>query len=228
VIVLSLDTTTRSGSVAVIDNGRIRFELTGDPARTHGERLPGDLIRALEGAGAALADVELLAVAAGPGGFTGLRVGIATMQGLAMGTGRRIVPVSALDALARAAQGSEGPIAVWMDAQRGQVFGALYDADGSRTLLPPSAMSPAETLTAWSAILARSQPARFIGDGALRYARFIREQQTTAHIHQDVPPLAGIIGLMGAEAPDRAVAPHAVVPIYIRRPDAVLAREKKG
>jgi hypothetical protein len=62
----------------------------------------------------------------------------------------------------------------------------------------------------------------------LRYARFIREQQTTARIHQDVPPLAGIIGLMGAEAPDRAVAPHAVVPIYILRPDAVLAREKKG
>lgn len=227
-IVLSLDTTTRSGSVAVIDSGRIRFELTGDPARTHGERLPGDLIRALEGAGASLADVELLAVAAGPGGFTGLRVGIAAMQGLAVGIGRRIVPVSTLDALARAAQGSEGPIAAWMDAQRGQVFGALYEADGTRALLPPSAMSPTETLKAWGAILARSHPARFIGDGALRYARVIGEQQRGALIHHEVPPLAGIIGLMAAEAPDRAVAPHAVVPIYIRRPDAVLARDRKG
>jgi tRNA A37 threonylcarbamoyladenosine modification protein TsaB len=134
--------------------------------------------------------------------------------------------VSALDALARAVQGSEGPIAAWMDAQRGQVFGALYEPDGSRPLLPPSALSPADTLAAWSATLARSGPARFIGDGAVRYAQFIDEHQKAARVYPDVPPLAGIIGLMAAAAPDRAVAPHAVVPIYIRRPDAELAREK--
>jgi tRNA threonylcarbamoyladenosine biosynthesis protein TsaB len=226
--VLSLDTTTRSGSVAVVENARIRFELIGDPSLTHGERLPGDLIRALEGAGASLAEVRLLAVAAGPGSFTGLRVGISAMQGLAMGTGLGIVPVSALDALARAAQVWEGPIAVWMDAQRGQVFGALYAPEGGRTLAPPSAMSPAETLASWSAILTQSRPARFIGDGALRYAPLIRTHLKTAVIHQDVPPLAGIIGLMAAEAPDRAVAPHAVIPIYIRRPDAELARDGKA
>lgn len=210
----------------MVQNTRIRFELTGDPTLTHGERLPGDLIRALEGAGASLADVGLLAVAAGPGSFTGLRVGISAMQGLAMGTGLGIVPVSALDALARAAEVSEGPIAVWMDAQRGQVFGALYAPDGSRALTSPSAMSPTETLASWSAILAQSRPARFMGDGALRYAPLIREHMKTAEIRQAVPPIAGIIGLMAAEAPGRAVAPHAVVPIYIRRPDAELARAK--
>jgi tRNA threonylcarbamoyladenosine biosynthesis protein TsaB len=228
VIVLALDTTTRSGSVAVVEDRRVRFELRGEAGLTHGERLPGDLKRALDGAGVSLARLQLLAVAAGPGGFTGLRVGIAAMQGLATGTGLRIVPVSTLDALARASQGSVGrPIAAWMDAQRGQVFAALYEPDGRRTLIPPSAMSPEETLASWRPVLAQSAPARFVGDGALRYASLIREHLRDAAIQDDVPALAGIIGLMAAEAPDTAVAPHAVVPIYIRRPDAELARQKR-
>ncbi len=99
-IVLALDTTTRTGSVAVVATGEVRWEGTGDPRLTHGERLPGELMTALHGAAVDLASVDLFAVAAGPGSFTGLRVGIAAMQGLAVATGRQIVPVSTLAALA--------------------------------------------------------------------------------------------------------------------------------
>jgi len=223
VIVLSLDTTTRAGSAAVIDNRQIRHELTGDATATHGERLPGQLIRVLEGAGLGVSDVDLLAVAAGPGSFTGLRVGIATMQGLAVSTGRRVVPVSALDALARAARDSGSRIAAWMDAQRGQVFAALYEADG-HPVAAPTALSPAETLEAWGRDVRSSPSVLFIGDGAIRYAGLIRAELGDAAGIAEAPPLAGIIGLMASDAPERAVAPHAVVPIYIRRPDAELAR----
>src|SRR5512143_1763445 len=73
-LILSLDTTSRTGSAAGVQDGRVLAETLGDPARTHGERLPGDLMRALAEAGVALRQVGLFAVAAGPGSFTGLRV----------------------------------------------------------------------------------------------------------------------------------------------------------
>lgn len=222
-IVLSLDTTTRAGSAAVIRDGEVLQELTGNPALSHGERLPADLIRLLDGAGIPVASIDLFAVAAGPGSFTGLRVGIATIQGLAMAAGRSVVPISVLEALAHAA----GPTlaAAWMDAQRGQVFGALYGAD-RHALVEPSARPPAETLDAWRDLAGLSS-ATFIGDGAVRYADAVRERLGPDVVILPSPPLAGVIGRMAGADPSRAVLPHAVVPIYVRRPDAEIARAKQ-
>ena len=226
-IVLALDTTTRAGSVAVVANGEVRWQGTGDPRLTHGERLPGELMTALQGAAVDLASVDLFAVAAGPGSFTGLRVGIAAMQGLAVATGRRIVPVSTLEALAlAAAPSSSGLIAAWMDAQRGQVFAALYRSASLEPIEPPSATTPAETLESWSSH--DLADAVFIGDGAVRYAEIIRETRPEAPRIFEPPPLAPIVGRLAARAPERAVNPHAVIPIYVRRPDAELARLARG
>src|SRR5438132_7365545 len=127
--VLALDTTTRAGSVALVDHDGAVHETRGDPARTHAERLPGDLLAVLDACGSRLADVDLFAVASGPGSFTGLRVGIATMQGLALVGGRRMVGVSALVALAHAAAPDANAgalVAAWIDAHRRDVFSALY------------------------------------------------------------------------------------------------------
>src|SRR4051794_31362530 len=98
--VLALDTTTRAGSVALVADDRVLFEAPGDAARSHAERLPVDLLRAVQSAGLTLGDVDVFAVASGPGSFTGLRIGIATMQGLAFVHGKRVAPVSVLLALA--------------------------------------------------------------------------------------------------------------------------------
>lgn len=221
-LVLALDTTTRAGSVAVVHNGAVLSELVGDPGRTHGARLPGDLMQALEAAAIAPAALDLLAVAAGPGSFTGLRVGIAAMQGLAMALGKRIVAVSSLDALARGGADGRTNVAAWMDAQRGQVFAAVYDAAGERAITEPTALAPKATLEAWGRE-GISGPLRFIGDGAVRYAEAILEQFSGATIVAP-PPLAPIIGRLAGASPERAVLPHAIVPVYIRRPDAELGR----
>ena len=77
--VLALDTTTPAGSVALVDEDRVVDERGGDPSRTHAQRLPGDLLRVLERRGLAMSDIDLFAVASGPGSFTGLRIGIATI-----------------------------------------------------------------------------------------------------------------------------------------------------
>jgi tRNA threonylcarbamoyladenosine biosynthesis protein TsaB len=227
VLILSLDTTTRAGSVAIVCDGRVIDELVGDSTVTHGQRLPRDLIRLLDRTGTPIHAVDLLAVAAGPGSFTGIRVGIATMQGLAMATGRLIVPVSALEALALAGADGSAPVAAWMDAQRGQVFAALYAPDGAEVLIEPSSLPPAETLAAWANRLPAAR-VRFVGDGALRYEQVIRARMDIGvEIRKDTPALAPIVGQIAARSPERAVLPHAVVPIYIRRPDAELARDAK-
>jgi tRNA threonylcarbamoyladenosine biosynthesis protein TsaB len=227
-IVLSLDTTTRSGSVAVARDGVVVLEWSGNPAVTHGERLPLDLRHALDEASVTVGEVDLLAVAAGPGSFTGIRVGIAAMQGLAMALETRIVPVSALEALARLAADGRVAVAPWMDAQRGEVFAAVYDPSGRELLIEPISARPSAVLPTWSRSGWRA-PLRFIGDGALRYAsEIVSAIGPDADIVTTVPSLAGTIAKIATETPDRAVAPHAVVPIYIRRPDPELAKEKRG
>ena len=227
-IVLSIDTTTRAGSAAVVRDGAVVADVSGDPALTHGQRLPGDLSRLADEAGVRMGDVDLLAVAAGPGSFTGLRVGIAAMQGLAMATGKLIVPVSTLEALARLGGSSdECLVAPWVDAQRGEVFGAVYETGGQVAIAEPTALPPEETLAVLETI-ARGRRVRFIGDGAVRYADVVREAVgPAAEIDREAPRLAACIALIAAGAPERAVAPHAVWPVYVRRPDAELARDRR-
>lgn len=223
--VLAFDTTTSAGSVAIARDGVILYDQAGDPATTHGQRLPADLMRALDDAGIHIRDVDLLAVAAGPGSFTGLRVGIATAQGLALAHRRRIVAVPVLEALAWSVGEPDALAGAWLDGQRGQVFAALYGADRRTPLAPPTALAPADTLAAWSRI-APPDRIRFAGDGARRYADAIRDAGGTPPVG-DPPRLAPILAAVAAADPGRVVDPHAVVPIYIRRPDAEIARDRR-
>lgn len=227
-VVLALDTTTRAGSVAVVQDGVLRAQVVGDPQRTHGERLPGDIDAALRQAGTTIAGVDLCAVAAGPGSFTGLRVGIAAVQGLALAGGKKIVPVSALDALAHLDAIQTELVLAWMDAQRGQVFAALYarGADGPRALHGPESLLPAEVVPRWHESLGE-QPVTFVGDGALRYESIVLEQRPGAIVLAPLPPLAPTIARIAAARTESAVPPHAVVPIYVRAPDAEIARDRR-
>lgn len=225
-IILALDTTTKDGSIAVIHDGIVRVERVGDGSVTHGQRLPHDVSGALAAAAVGIRDVDLLAVAAGPGSFTGLRIGIATIQGLAMAHDLRVVPVSALEALARAAVNPHNMVAAWMDAQRGEVFAALYAADGRDLLIPAVSAPPATVLKTWSDTVDLRR-VTFIGDGAIRHLDTIRRDRGGEPPVLPPPPLAGLIGQIAAEDPGRAVLPHAIVPIYVRKSDAELARARR-
>jgi tRNA threonylcarbamoyladenosine biosynthesis protein TsaB len=204
----------------------IRHEIIGDESRTHGERLPRDLMRALEEAGLTLDAIDLLTVITGPGSFTGLRVGIAAVQGLAMATGRKVVPVSAFEALAVAGGDGTSLVGAWIDAQRGEVFASLYDPDGF-VLAEPTSLAPAKTIEGWRPALA-GRAVRMTGDGAVRYEAAIAEGIGASARVVPPPPLAGIAGRIAAANPERAVLPHAITPLYVRRSDAELARLRRG
>jgi tRNA threonylcarbamoyladenosine biosynthesis protein TsaB len=223
VLILALDTSSAAGSAAVVRGDRVLVERAGDGSRTHGERLPRELMAVLDAAHVDLREIDCFAVSIGPGSFTGLRVGIATIQGLAFAQKKQVVPVSSFEALALRSSAT----AVWIDAHRGEVFAALYDADG-RQLAAPTSLKPEATLDAWSPALAPFDCIRFAGDGATLYRdRIAARVGKRAAIDAEPPLLAGRIGLIAAAAPARAVLPHAVVPLYVRRPDAVLARERR-
>jgi len=230
-IILGLDTTTRSGSAAVLRDGDVLSELSGDATLAHGQRLPGDLDRALDAAGVTIDDVALLAVVAGPGSFTGMRIGIAAMQGVAFSRGLTVVAVSALEAIGRPTLRTAGDgalVAVWIDAQRGEVFATVYDGSVGRPLAAPSSATPAATLESWRGALA-SRPVEFAGDGAVRYKDVIVQALgERATVREPAPTLAAEAARIAAEHPERAVAPHGIAPIYVRRPDVVLARGRSS
>ncbi len=244
-LVLALDTTTRQGSVALSRDGRILALDAGDAAIAHGARLPGDLAHLLDAQGVRVGDVDLFAVAAGPGSFTGLRIGIATMQGLALGNGKPLAGVSALDAIHDAVSSSlsslssplspqpsalspisEVSLAVWMDAGRGQVFSAIYKQ--SAVCEAAIVDKPATILARWAS--ERTLPNVYAGDGALGYADAIRAAVPGAHLVEPVPPLApSVAKLAEAHVREHGASPaDAVRPIYIRRPDVELARDRKA
>src|SRR3972149_5117201 len=132
--VLSLDTTTRAGSVALVEDGCVVDERIGDLVRGQAERLPAELLAPLAARGWTLPDVDLFAVAAGPGSFTGVRIGIATIQGLALVQQRPVIAVSALEALGQMGSLDARPgelVGAWIDAHRREVFSALYRGGGA-------------------------------------------------------------------------------------------------
>jgi len=234
--VLALDTTTRAGSIALVEDGEIVAERPGDVSRTHGERLPGELVDLAADRGWTMASVDLFAVAVGPGSFTGLRIGIATIQGLAFVLERSVVGVSALDALGHL--GSRGRpvgslVGAWVDAQRGEVFSALYrigpaplfSEERLTQVEGPSVALPAATLAAWHRF---GESVLFIGDGAVRYTDAITEDPRA--IVAPTPLLAGVIGLIAhvRAALGPTMSPSGVHPLYIRRSDAELDRERQA
>jgi len=246
--VLALDTTTRAGSVALVDENVIVEERPGDPSRTHAQRLPAEVLAVLDAHGVTLSDIDLFAVAAGPGSFTGLRIGLATIQGLAFVTGRPIVGISALEALAQIASRDAAArelVAAWMDAQRREVFSALYQVT-SAGLFDPGRLieleaagvgEPERTLERWRDQLDPGQPVVFVGDGAVLYEDLVRRgwssgaaKKVGARRVMAPPMLAGAVGRM-AVARARlggAIGPGEVHPLYVRRPDAEIDRDRRS
>ena len=232
--VMALDTTNRAGSVALVDDGRIVDERAGDASRTHGERLPGEL----EALGVEWSTVDVFAVCAGPGSFTGLRIGIATIQGLALVGRRPAVGISALEAVAQLASrdlADGDTIGVWIDAQRGEVFSALYRVSAGTLftperlveLEPPAVDTPLATMSAWSGYDLRSMV--FAGDGIARYGSAFETKDDIMRIARPTL-LAGAVGCMASIRAERglATAPDAVRPLYVRRPDAEIYRQRQA
>ena len=225
-MILAFDTATSATVVGVADDdGTLRAQRRHDPAPGerpgHAQQLLGLAAAALEEAGAAWSQVTRIGAGVGPGTFTGLRIGIATARALAQGLGAEVAPVSTLGARALAARDpAAGPVLAVIDARRGEAFVAAYDAAGA-PVLAPAALRP----EALAAVTARAPGAwRAVGDGAVHFRADLEAAGVT--IATDDSPLhrvsAAALCRLAAEGP--TVQRDALVPEYVRAPDATPRR----
>lgn len=134
--VLAIETSTISGGVAVIDGGRILAESSLNVSTTHSEGLMPSLELTLKRSGVALEGLDALAVSVGPGSFTGLRVGLGTVKGLAYATGTPVAAVPTLEAFAWSFPHCALPVCTMLDARKNEVYAAVFmwEGDGFRRL----------------------------------------------------------------------------------------------
>ncbi len=129
-LILALDSTAQVGSVALCEDETLIAEYTINTGHTHSETLLPMVESVLKIAGYTVDDVDLFVCTAGPGSFTGVRIGAATVKGMAFGKGKPCIGVSTLESLALNGVALEGILCPAMNARRQQVYNALFDCDG--------------------------------------------------------------------------------------------------
>ncbi len=170
-IVLAADTSTSFNSVAVCDGGMVLAESCANLGRRHSERLLDTVDWVLSEAGLTLDDIQLLAIAMGPGSFTGLRVGVSTWKGLAAGLDVPLAGIGTLDALVRTVPFANETVCVLLDARMKEVFGAIYRFEsGQRTAVAPARVASVESI-----VEGLDGPVTFLGDGVGLYRERILE-----------------------------------------------------
>lgn len=229
---LAVETSTLTGAVALLETGGVVAESRVSVAVTHGERLMAAIDGVLRSARWELADVDAFAVAHGPGSFTGLRIGLSTVKGLAFATGKPVVGVGTLDALAWRLPYCAYPVCPVLDARKNEVYAALYRTrDGRLDLLEaPRAVAPAAL--AEELRTATDGPVVFVGDAVGTFAPVFRDilGPRACLAPADLRgPSAVTVGELAGWALDRGEAADlaSLVPLYLRPSEAELARERR-
>lgn len=216
--VLAVDTSTMAGGVALLDDTRVVGESLLDVRTTHSERLMLAVDRVLADAGWGARDLDGLAVAVGPGSFTGLRIGLAAVKGLALAIDRPIAAVPTLDAMAAGLPWASRPVCPVLDARKGEVYACLYrwDAALMHREWDYLALSPEALATRIT------EPVLAVGDGAT----LVSSPLVTVVRPVRRGPSAAAVGWLGVERLRHRdiVSAAALVPLYLRPSEAELKR----
>jgi tRNA threonylcarbamoyladenosine biosynthesis protein TsaB len=219
VTLLGIDTSTPASAACVLlDDGR-SFEVASEPARlrerpAHARELMPAVADVMDRAGLRFDGLEAIAIGVGPGTFTGLRIGIASARALASAAALKLRPVSSLAALAA---GIEGDLRLpLIDARRGEVFAALYDAAG--TPVWPPFVAPPET------VAERVREADLIavaaGDGSIRFRRVLEASGIRVDADESRSHVVRALHVCRLAQSAPGEPPEAVLPEYLRAPDA--------
>jgi tRNA threonylcarbamoyladenosine biosynthesis protein TsaB len=227
--VLSIDTSSPAGSVAVTDGAHLMAELLLNVDYTHSRRLMRDIDLLLKAVGLTVNRLDGFALTLGPGSFTGLRIGVATIKGMAMLTDKPVAGVLTLDALAANLCATAWPVWALLDARKAEVFAARYEARGEvmARVGEPLCLSPDE--------LARRVEGRaegcalFLGSGVPLCEGPLRERLSEAALFAPRhlwPIRAAAVAALGAEKLARGETLDVATfePYYIRPSEAVASR----
>lgn len=216
--VLALDTATLTASVAAWEDGRV---LAAGEARaeTHSEKLLPLVDDVLRRAGLAPAALDVVACGAGPGSFTGLRIGLATAKGLCFALGKPLVLVSSLAAVAAGGLSPGSLTLALLDAKKHELYAGLFDE--TLTAVGPEAVLPPARLAAHVAALAAGRPVVIAGDGALAYPE---AAAACGHILEGVRTTPDARAIAALAARHAAADLLTAAPTYIRASEAEIAQ----
>jgi tRNA threonylcarbamoyladenosine biosynthesis protein TsaB len=246
--ILAIDTSTMLGGIAIMDDSAsdgLIAESRLNVKSTHSERLITEIEHCLKQSGVKISDIDVFAVATGPGSFTGLRIGLSTVKGFSYATGKPIVSVPTLEALAWNFPYSRYPVCTMLDARKKEVYAALFKWDNKNN--PPSppfnkgrmgGFSGGKFIKLISETSAKPEEfARealrvthddkfiFAGEGAALYRdkiiEVIGEKAIFASPEKTVPSPANVavLGLKKAKAGEFS-EPVSLIPMYIRKSEA--------
>jgi tRNA threonylcarbamoyladenosine biosynthesis protein TsaB len=229
-ITLALDTATPAPSLAVLRDGAAVAERVLDPAQGAGRRVAEEIHRLLSQIGIGVRDLDEIVVGVGPGGFTGLRIGIATALGLGQALGIPVRGVASIEALAAGmlAYVPDGAIVVpVIDAKRQEVFAAAYRGDGAggfQTVIDPHATSAAGLGERLDEIATPASPVYLAGDGIHRCADVLGSAVLAL---PDGSPAHQVSAVRLAQRAGTGGA-RPVSPLYLRLPDAEVNRIRRA
>ena len=222
-ILLALDTSGPVCGTAVMKDGELVYESAVNNHFTHSRNLMPMVEEACVRSGIRIGEVDLFAATVGPGSFTGVRLGVEAAKAMAHAGGRRIVPVNALEALARGFEGNGVYVCPILDARAGQVYTALFEGPLMERRMPDTPIAMTEYLEKLSAM---EGSFLFTGDGTGSYERMILDwAPLKGRCRVAGPALRSLrpacVAQLAMERKDRAVSWEELEPLYLRPPQAV-------
>ena len=226
--VIAIETATMVGSIAIIDAARVISEITLNARATHSERLMAAIDRLLGDSGLAIDDMDGVAVSIGPGSFTGLRIGLSAAKGLSYASGKPLIGIPTLDALALNMTFSSYLICPIQDARKGEVYTALYrPGDNSpEKMTDDMAVDP----SALAGMI--TQKTVFLGDGVNRYRELLMKQLGELYNEAPIPlqlPRASNVAMLALKRLEKGDTddPFTMIPKYIRKSEAEIRWREK-
>ncbi|MFO7569644.1 MAG: tRNA (adenosine(37)-N6)-threonylcarbamoyltransferase complex dimerization subunit type 1 TsaB [Smithellaceae bacterium] len=223
-LTLAFDTSSRTLSVAVLSDEKLLYEVVANTGANHSEVLLPAMDEACRNVKHSLSEFDLLCCTVGPGSFTGLRIGISTLKGIMLSTGKPAVVVSSLAALAMNAGRTNKIIYPVIDAGRGQIYtaGYLYDGDSLKQQKTEMAGNPIDIFQH------QEKDSVFLGDGAVKYSDSIEGKNNCIVMRSAQHDIihgynVGLLGLKKYRCFGGADV-SALSPLYLRCADAIPAR----
>ncbi len=228
--ILAVETATPQGSIALVDESKVLGELQSPQGMTHAHWLMPAIDRLLQAASLSLEQLDGLAVSAGPGSFTGLRIGLSTVKGLALGSGKPVAAVPTLDALALAVGSCRRLLCAILDARKKEVYAAFFQPDEDGRLKRRTddlALAPERLADRID------QPVLFVGNGIDPYRRVLSAALGRRALFASGRyryPRARVVAELARPrlARGQGDALEALEPRYVRPSEAEIRRQERG
>lgn len=229
-LILAIDTSSSTATTALIENGSLLVEYTQNSGRTHSQRLMPMIDEMFKSCGKKPEDVDLYACAAGPGSFTGLRIGATAVKAMAQVFDKPIAAVPTLDALAYNLYNYDGLLCPMLDAQRGAVYSALYKWENNNLIkIEDYRVIDAKELV--DKLATFNQKIVILGDGVEIAAKHIATNNSNINLAPvgNLNPRASSCAVIAKQMQTQGnlESSYSFMPVYIRKPQAEVEYEKK-